>query len=99
MATEAERNLMRLLIGDVLTQNMVETDLIFSDDELDAFYVYEGSSLYRAASYGLEIVANNIALNEGQRTDLGFSVNGVSVAGELRKRAVELRAIRETYKL
>ena len=99
MATEAERNLMRLLIGDVITQNMVEIDLIFSDAELDAFFVYEGCSPYRAAAYGLEVIANSIALNEGQRTDLSFSVNGISVAGALRKRAVELRAIRESYKL
>ena len=98
MASVAERNLMRLLIGDVITQNMVETDLIFSDDELNSFYVYEGSRYSIRACVPMVLRWWRIAishLNEGQRTDLSFSVNGISVAGELRRRAIELRAIRD----
>ena len=61
-ATTDQINHIRLLIGDVLTDDMQPTDLIFTDALIGQFYDIEVCNINRAAAYGLEILANNIAL-------------------------------------
>ena len=102
MATNAtidQINHIRLLIGDVLTDNMAATDLIFTDALIGQFYDIEACNINRAAAYGLEVLANNIALLEGQRNDLRYSVDGPAVAESLNMRAVQLRSRRSSYAL
>ena len=89
--TEEQMNHIRLLIGDLRTDTMTDGDLMFSDAQITIFWQVEGHSIFKASAYGLEILANNIALLEGETTDQGFQTSGPTVAEALRLRAKELR--------
>lgn len=65
---------------------------VFEDDEIDAFYAIEGSSLKRAAALALETIASNEAMVLKVIRLLDISTDGAKVADSLMKRAEKLRS-------
>ena len=86
----------RVLIGDLTTDTMTASQLIFTDDLISQFFSIE-QSINGAAAYGLEVLANNMSLLEGLASDHSFSVNGPQTAKDLKDRAVQLRARRASW--
>jgi hypothetical protein len=67
------------------------TSYVFEDDELEAFFAIEGSSLKRAAALALEAIASNEAMVLKVIRLLDISTDGAKVADSLLKRAALLR--------
>ena len=76
----------RLLIPD-----RVETDFIYSDEELEAFLGLEGSSVKRAAALALETIASDQAYTLKAIKLLQLTTDGPKVATALMQRATKLR--------
>jgi hypothetical protein len=76
----------RLLIGDRDDQN-----IIYQDDEIQAFLDLNDASTKRAAAEALETIASDQALTLKVITTLGLSTNGAALADALMKRAEKLR--------
>lgn len=68
-----------------------ESTYVFEDDEIEAFYAIEGSSLKRAAALALETIASNEAMVLKVIRLLDISTDGAKVADSLLKRAALLR--------
>lgn len=83
----------RVLIPDLSTEdNTVNTDYLFSDDELGALVALYNGSVRRAAASALDALAvNEVLLYRYLRTD-DLTVDGTKGAEVLRKRAAGLRA-------
>lgn len=79
----------RLLITD--TSDDLDVQL-FTDDEIDAFLLMEGSNVFRGAALALETVAVDQALVLKVIRTLDVQTDGAKVAESLLKRAVMLRA-------
>lgn len=80
------RGLVRLLLSDTNSSNV-----IFQDDEIDAFLTIEGDNIKRAAATGKEAIAINQALLLKVIKLLDLQTDGSAVARELRMQAKELR--------
>lgn len=81
-----ERGKVRLLLSDTNSSNV-----IFQDDEIDAFLGLEGDNIKRAAATGKEAIAVNQVLLLKVIRLLDLQTDGASVARELRMQAKELR--------
>jgi hypothetical protein len=77
----------RLLIPDTDAVNHV-----FSDEEIAAFLIMEGSGVKRAAALALETMASNEAFVQKAIKILDLSTDGPKVSAELRARAKDLRS-------
>lgn len=77
----------RLLLNDV-----DETRLVFSDDEIQAFLDIEGSSVKLAAATAIDVNASNEALASKVLRTQDLSTDGAKVAAALREHAARLRA-------
>lgn len=67
------------------------TSYVFEDDEIEAFFAIEGSSLKRATALALETIASNEAMVLKVIRLLDISTDGAKVADSLLKRAALLR--------
>lgn len=83
----------RVLIPDLGTADgTVDSDYLFSDDELDALLALYAGSIRRAAASAIDALAvNEVLLYRYLRTD-DLTVDGSRGAEVLRKRAASLRA-------
>lgn len=88
----------RLLIPDSDTfDGTVDTDYLFSDDQITALLSLYSDSVRRSAAAAIDIIANDqVLLYKVVRTD-DLSVNGAEVADALRKRAQSLREEAKAY--
>jgi hypothetical protein len=84
--TTTDRGLVRLLLSDINSSNV-----IFQDDEIDAFLTLEGGNIKRAAATGKEAIAVNQLLLLKVIKLLDNQTDGSAVARELRMQAKELR--------
>jgi hypothetical protein len=84
--TTTDRGLVRLLLSDINSSNV-----IFQDDEIDAFLTLEGGNIKRAAATGKEAIAVNQLLLLKVIKLLDIQTDGSAVARELRMQAKELR--------
>jgi hypothetical protein len=75
----------RLLINDTTE------DPVFSDAEITAFLVMEGSVVKLAAAQALDTIADDEALTGKVITTQDLTTNGPLVAAQLRERAATLR--------
>lgn len=82
--TDAGR--VRLLLNDV-----DETALVFSDNEITAFLALEGDNVKRAAAQAIDTNADNEALASKVLRSQDVQTDGAKVADALRKRATALR--------
>ena len=82
-----ERAQIRLLINDPGGD-----DPVFSDTEIDAFYLLEGSNVKMAAAQALDTIADDEALTSKVIKDHDLQTDGTKVADSLRKRAATLRS-------
>lgn len=76
----------RLLCRDTATATAV-----FTDEEIQSFLDMESSVVKLAAAQAMENAASNQSIVIKITSALGFSVNGVAVAQDLRNAAAELR--------
>lgn len=76
----------RLMIPD-----RVEVQVIFQDDELDAFLSLEGDSLKRATALAIETIATDEALVQKVMENQGLKTDGAKLSDALIKRAKMLR--------
>ncbi len=76
----------RLLIPD-----RVASDILFEDEEIEAFLALEAGNVRRAAALALETVAADQALTLKVIKTLDLTTDGASVANALLKRADKLR--------
>lgn len=76
----------RLLLNDV-----DESALVFSDEEILAFLALEGDNVKRAAAQAIDTNADNEALASKVLRSQDVSTDGAKVADALRKRASALR--------
>lgn len=84
MATAAQRTQIRLLVPDN------QTEQVFDDDEIDAFFDLEGD-VRRAAAQALDVIANSDAILYKHTEIMDVVVNAAETAKELRYRANDLR--------
>lgn len=84
-----DRGRVRLMIGDTDADNAANQ--LFSDDEIDAFLALENNAVLLAASRALYSMAANQVMVLKVITRGDISLNGASVAAELRKQADALR--------
>ena len=77
----------RLLLNDV-----DETNLVFTNDEIAALLALEGESVKRAAAQAIDTNADNEALASKVLRSQDVQTDGAKVADALRKRAAALRA-------
>lgn len=77
----------RLLLNDV-----DETALVFTNDEIAAFLALEGENVKRAAAQAIDTNADNEALASKVLRSQDVQTDGAKVADALRKRAAALRA-------
>ena len=85
MATEAQRNQVRLLIPDSADEQ------IYTDDEIDLFLDLEGDNVYRAAAQALDSIANLDLTTYRSVEIMDVVVNTAESGKELRYRADVLR--------
>lgn len=78
--------LVRLLLNDV-----DETNLVFSDGEIQAFLTLEGDSVKLAAAQAIDTNATNEALASKVIKDHQISTDGAKLADAMRKHAQSLR--------
>jgi hypothetical protein len=76
----------RALIPDV-----DEANLLFTDDQIDAYLAIEGGIVKRAAAVALETAASNEALVSKVIRTQDLQTDGAKVSDALLKRAAELR--------
>lgn len=76
----------RLLISDVDAG-----ELVFSDDEIQAFLDLEGGSVKLAAAQAIDTNATNEALASKVLKDHQLSTDGAAVANAMRRHAAALR--------
>lgn len=86
-ASDTPEGMVRLLLNDV-----DESRLVFTYQDIAAFLAMEGGSVKRAAAQAIETNADNELLASKVLTDHQISTNGAAVADSLRKRAASLRA-------
>jgi hypothetical protein len=84
--------MIRLLISDVNV-----ADPVFTDAEVGAFYLFEGSNVRLGAAQALDTLASNEALVSKVITTLDLQTDGAKVAAELRARAKTLRDTAADY--
>ena len=83
--TDAGR--VRLLLNDI-----DETNLVFTDAEINAFLTLEGQNVKRAAAQAIDTHATNEVLVSKVLKSQDLSTDGAKVADAMRKHADRLRA-------
>ena len=79
-------NKVRLLISDT-----DYTNLIFSDEQIEAYLALEENEIYHAAAMAIETIATNQALTLKVLELLNLKTDGAKLADSLRKHAYNLR--------
>lgn len=85
--------------GMIRLNTFQETDIedpLFQDEEINALYIQERSSVKRASARLLEIVAAREVFIQKVIKLLALSTNGAAVAAELRAQAQQLREQADT---
>lgn len=78
--------MVRLLLNDI-----TETALVFSDDELEALVTLEGGSVKLAAAQAIDTNATNLVLASRVLRTQDVQTDGAKVADAMRKHADRLR--------